>query len=47
VSQKKLTDDQYFKSDFKGIIQPLPVAGKWIDDSHVILTKAGKSYGRL
>jgi dipeptidyl-peptidase 4 len=44
-SQKKeLTDDQYFKSDFKGIIQPLPVAGKWIDDSHVILTKAGKSY---
>jgi dipeptidyl-peptidase-4 len=44
-SQKKeLTDDQYFKSDFKGIIQPLPVVGKWIDDSHVILVKAGKSY---
>ncbi len=44
-SQKKdLTDEQYFKSDFKGIIQPLPVAGRWIDDSHVILTRAGKSY---
>ena len=44
AQKKELTDDQYFKSDFKGIILPLPVAGKWIDDSHVILMKAGKSY---
>ncbi len=44
AQKKELTDDQYFKSDFKGVIQPLPVAGKWIDDSHVILNKAGKSY---
>ena len=38
-----LTDDQYFKSDFKNVIQPLPLAGNWIDDSHIILTKAGKA----
>ena len=39
-----LTDDQYFKANFNGIIQPLPMAGKWLDDSHIILTRAGKNY---
>ena len=44
AQKKELTDDQYFKSDFKGIIQPLPVAGKWLDDSHVLLARSGKTY---
>lgn len=39
-----LTDEQYFKSNFKGIVQPLPVASRWIDDSHFVLLKNGKKY---
>ena len=45
LSQKKeLTDDQYFKNNFKSIIQPLPIATRWIDDSHFILSRNSKSY---
>ena len=44
AQKKELTDDEYFKSNFKGIIQPLPVASKWIDDSHFILLKGNKKY---
>jgi dipeptidyl-peptidase 4 len=44
VAQKKeLTDEQYFKSNFKGITQPLPQVTRWIDDSHFVLVKDGKS----
>lgn len=39
-----LTSEQYFKNNFKGIVQPLPVATKWIDDSHFILLKNSKRY---
>lgn len=42
AQKKELTDEQYFKSDFKGITQPLPVVNRWIDDSHVLLMKGGK-----
>jgi dipeptidyl-peptidase 4 len=38
-----LTDDQYFKNNFKGITQPLPMVTRWIDDSRFILSKDGKS----
>ncbi len=34
AQKKPLTGDQYFKNDFKGIINPLPTSGRWLDDSH-------------
>jgi dipeptidyl-peptidase-4 len=34
-SQKKaLTEQHYFKNDFKGIVNPVSTSGYWIDDSH-------------
>ncbi|MFZ4059160.1 MAG: hypothetical protein ACOYKE_13545, partial [Ferruginibacter sp.] len=39
---KPLTDDQYFKNNFKGIVQPLPTVGKWINDNQLLLTRDGK-----
>ena len=44
AQKKELTDDQYFKSDFKGIVKALPITGKWIDDSHVIIMRDAKSF---
>ncbi len=44
AQQKALTDDQYFKSNFKGIIQPLPVATRWTDNSHFLLVRDGKTF---
>ena len=44
AQKKELTDDQYFKSNFNGIIQPLPVVIKWIDNNHFILLKNSKRY---
>ncbi|MEO6722696.1 MAG: DPP IV N-terminal domain-containing protein [Ferruginibacter sp.] len=45
IAQKKeLIDDQYFKSNFKGIIQSLPIATKWIDNTHFTLLKNDKKY---
>lgn len=44
AQKKELSNDQYFKSDFKGIIQPLPVVTKWIDNSHFFLLKNSKKY---
>ncbi|HMD00810.1 MAG TPA: DPP IV N-terminal domain-containing protein, partial [Ferruginibacter sp.] len=41
---KDLTDDQYFKGNFKGITNNLPFVSKWIDDSHLILKRDGKNY---
>ena len=43
AQRRELDNDQYFKSDFKGVVQPLPLVGNWIDDSHIIITKAGKA----
>ena len=44
AQKKDLTDDQYFKSNFKGIANPLPFVNKWIDDSHFILKRDSKNY---
>lgn len=45
VAQKKqLTNDQYFKGNFKSIVQPLPVVRGWIDDTHLQLSRDGKNY---
>ncbi len=44
AQQKPLTDDQYFKNIFKGIVDPLPVLKKWTDNSHFILTRDGKNF---
>jgi len=42
AQQKPLTDDQYFKSNFKGIIQPLPIATRWTDNNNFLLMREGK-----
>lgn len=42
AQRKDLGDDQYFKSNFKGITSPMPSVVKWLDDSHVILKREGK-----
>ena len=44
AQKKDLTDDQYFKGNFKGITNTLPLVSKWVDDSHFILKKDGKNY---
>lgn len=43
AQKKELGDDQFFKSNFKGITQSLPSVVKWLDDSHFILRRDGKS----
>ncbi len=44
AQQKPLTDDQYFKNNFKGIVQPLPIVSRWIDGSHFLLIKDAKTF---
>ena len=44
AQKKDLTDEQYFKVNFKGITQALPSAGPWIDESHVVIRREGKSF---
>jgi len=44
AQKKDLTDEQYFKANFKGITQALPSAGPWIDESHVAIRREGKSF---
>ena len=44
AQKKELTNDQYFKNNFNGIIQPLPVFSKWIDDTHFILLRKGSRF---
>ena len=44
AQKKELTDEQYFKSNFKGITQPLPGFVKWVDDNHFIYQKDFKKY---
>ena len=43
AQQKQLTADQYFKGNFKGIIQPAPVVTRWTDDSHFMLLRNAKT----
>jgi len=44
AQKKDLTNEQYFKANFKGITQALPSAGPWIDESHVVIRREGKSF---
>lgn len=44
AQKKDLTDEQYFKANFKGITQALPSAGPWVDESHVVIRREGKSF---
>lgn len=41
---KQLTDEQYFKGNFKGITQTLPNATRWLDNNNLIVIKDGKQY---
>ena len=41
---KRLTDDQYFKGNLKGIVQALPTATRWLDNNNLILMKDGKQF---
>ena len=42
AQKKELTNNQYAKSDFTGIIQPLPIVMQWTDARHFILAKKDK-----
>jgi dipeptidyl-peptidase 4 len=44
AQQKQLTDEQYFKGNFKGIIQSIPTVTRWEDNSHFLLIREGKTF---
>ena len=44
AQKKELANEQYFKNDFTGIVQPLPAFSKWLDGSHFIVIKNGSRY---
>ena len=44
AQKKELANEQFFTNDFTGIIQPLPVFSKWLDDSRFIVIKNGSRY---
>lgn len=44
AQKKDLGNDQYFKNNFKGITQTMPAVSRWIDDSHLLIRREGKSY---
>ena len=44
AQKKELTDEQFFKGNFKGIIQSLPTVASWTDKSHYLIIKDGKTY---
>jgi dipeptidyl-peptidase 4 len=44
AQQKQLSDDQYFKNNLKGIIQPLPTITRWVDNSHFLMIKDAKTF---
>ena len=44
AQQKQLTADQYFKNNFKEILEPIPQFFTWIDADNVTYIKAGKNY---
>ena len=44
AQQKPLTGDQYFKGNFKGIIQPLPIATRWADNNNLLVMKESKLF---
>lgn len=42
AQKKELGAEQYFRSNFRGITQPLPTVLRWVDGSHVAIMKDGK-----
>jgi dipeptidyl-peptidase 4 len=44
AQKKELTNDQYFKSNFKGITQPIPFVGEWLNDNEITYSKDSKKY---
>jgi dipeptidyl-peptidase 4 len=44
AQKSQLTNEQYFKNNFKGIIQPLPNVTHWIDNSNFLLIRNNKTY---
>jgi dipeptidyl-peptidase-4 len=42
--KKELTNEQYFKNNFKGIINAMPGGVKWLDNNRFILMKEGKKW---
>ena len=44
AQQKQLTDEQYFKGNFKTINQPMPNVTRWEDNSHFLLVRDGKTF---
>lgn len=44
AQKKQLTDDQYFKNNFGGIVQPLPSIIRWVNDNQFIYQKDGKKF---
>ncbi|MEO7523770.1 MAG: DPP IV N-terminal domain-containing protein, partial [Ferruginibacter sp.] len=44
AQQKPLTDDQYFKGNFKGIVNALPSVKRWTDNTHFLIAKEGKTF---
>ncbi len=44
AQKKELTNDQYFKSNFKGITQPVSFNNEWINDNEITYSKDGKRY---
>ncbi len=41
---RPLTDDQYFKNNFKGIVESLPIVTRWTDNNHFLMIKNGKTF---
>ncbi len=44
AQKKDLTDEQYFKNNFKGITNPMPQVVRWLDDSRVMIRRDGKNF---
>ncbi|HMI77476.1 MAG TPA: DPP IV N-terminal domain-containing protein [Ferruginibacter sp.] len=43
AQKKELTDEQYFKNNFKGITNSMPSVVRWLDDNRVIIRQDGRN----
>ncbi len=43
AQKKELTNEQFFKNNFKGILKPLSTIGTWTDNTHFTITREGKT----
>ena len=44
AQKKQLTDEQFFRNNFREIVQPLPMFIKWVDDNQFVYQKESKKY---